>query len=385
MKRLLAFGFGLLLLLLVEGFLHVLPAPDGSRLAAPEDTEAGFQPIMLRGNPYLLWELLPGERTMGEGQRVVVNSQGFRGPERGEKTRPRALALGDSSVYGAGVDQDQVFTAELEKQLPADFVNGAVPGYSTTQALNVLHTKALAYDPDLLIVATLWSDNNFDRFVDREVMATYAAWERSSAGTVYRALSWSRIYGWLSLTLDFAAHGVSARTVGWIRLDDPEAGKRRRVPIDDYAANLAGFCSTMAERGGGVVFVVLPNREDLKPTVDDPPWDPYRQVMRDTAAACKAPLVELPEAFQRSGGGLGSLFIDEMHPTAEGHRLMARTIADALKRVGWPQSPLLVTDPGGPVPTPEDPLDGVGIPVQDWQHDAQQPSRAAPPPPPPGR
>ncbi|MDP6934578.1 MAG: hypothetical protein QGG40_16765, partial [Myxococcota bacterium] len=117
-------------------------AEIGAQLFAPTSTDpepdpGGQPPIMLEGDPYLLWELRPGSRQM-EGGTVTVNSLGFRSSELGPKTRSRVLVLGDSSVHGFGVDDSEVFTTHAAQYVDADFINAGVPGYSSTQALNLL-------------------------------------------------------------------------------------------------------------------------------------------------------------------------------------------------------------------------------------------------------
>lgn len=340
-------------LLLLECVLRVLAPSGGLIQGTPEPTEGDAQAIMMRGSPFLLWELAPGER-QGPGGTVSINSDGFRDKERGSKSMPRVLALGDSSVYGFGVGDTDVFTARLEAEFDAEFINGGVPGYSSTQASNLLWGRGLSLEPDLLLVFTLWSDNNFDTFVDADQIATYAAWRRTGAASVQAVLEHSAIYR----SLEYRMRSSEPGRVSWMELKRQSPSGNRRVPIADYARNLANFCRTMADRNGGVVFVMLPNRDDLTRQEKNPPWVPYRQVMRDTAKACGAPLVDLPSAFARQGQPF--LFLDEMHPSQPGHALMAKTIADTLRGLGWPQTPIRVQAPSQSVVPPIDMFEGKG-------------------------
>jgi len=355
-KRKLGFALlaTLMVLLLIEGLLRVLAPAGGLQQGELEPTEGGAQAIMMRGSPFLLWELAPGSRP-GPGGTVSINESGFRDQERRSKSMPRALAVGDSSVYGFGVDDAGVFTAHLESMFEAEFINGAVPGYSSTQALNLVWGRGLALDPDLLIVATLWSDNNFDTFVDADQIATYAAWRRTGAASIQSALEHSAIYR----RLEYQLRQTEPGRVGWMELKRQTPSGNRRVPIADYARNLGEFCSTMAERDGGVVFVILPNRHDLVGGRSNPPWPPYRSVMRSMAKACNAPLVDLPAAFRSDGRP--HLFLDEMHPSDLGHRLMAETIANKLREQGWPDKPIVVRTPAPLESLPEDPFEGKGV------------------------
>lgn len=345
-------------LLLAEGGARLVPVPAaGASWSVPGDAKSGD--ILLNGNPWLLWELRVGDR-VEQGVPLSVNALGLRDRERGPKARPRAAALGDSSVYGFGVRDEEVFTAVLEARLDADFVNAAVPGYSTFQSLNLLDTRVMGLDPDLLLVANLWSDNNFDSFVDRELLASYAGWEASPLHRARLALEASALFRWLDWSLRVAPQAERARKVGWQLGDqDPRIG-RRRVAIDDYAANLEAMVERMRARGGGVVFVMLANREDLRQRPGTPAWEPYRQVMRDTAWRYGAPLVSLPEVFVASGRSRDALFLDQMHPTALGHTLMADAVATALAEAGWPDRPLRVGRATEPRPDYDDRFEGSG-------------------------
>ena len=343
----------LLGLLVIEGLMRLVAPVGGLLQGQPEETMDGSQAIMMHGNPFLLWELAPGTRQEAGGQ-VTINGNGFRDQNRSSPKRPRAMVLGDSSIYGFGVSDSDVFTTLLENDLQADIINGGVPGYSTTQALNLLWGRGLALDPDLLIVASLWSDNNFDSFVDADQLSRYAAWQRTGQASIQGVLERFAIYR----ALEFAMKKDQAETVSWMELRRQKPSGNRRVPIQQYAANLAEFCTVMADRGGGVVFVVLPNRHDVEGGIEQPPWVPYRSVMRSTARACGAPIVELPEVFRAAGQPF--LFLDEMHPSVPGHQLMAKAIAQKLRQVGWPDQPLQTNAPTQPVTPPKDTFEGKG-------------------------
>ena len=135
-RRKLGFSLvALLVLCLLEGLCRLL-APSGGLMQGARNRQRRCAGIYMRGSPFLLWELAPGER-QGPGGAVSVNADGFRDQARGAKSGPRVLALGDSSVYGFGVGDTDVFTAKLEAAIPGtEFINGGVPGYSSTQALN---------------------------------------------------------------------------------------------------------------------------------------------------------------------------------------------------------------------------------------------------------
>lgn len=316
----------------------------------------------LRGNPYLLWEQAPGLR-VEHGIPAHINRLGLRGPEPEVPKPPgvrRLLATGDSSVYGFRVHDDEVFITVAARLLGGEETqiegwNAAIPGYSTYQTLNMLEMRALALEPDVLVVANLWSDNNFDSFVDRELLDAYSTFEDTGTARLQRALRASAFYRLLHYRINvLQGSAAQARKVGWTVGDGTQIG-RRRVEVNDYAANLERLVQLARARDAQIVFVVLANEDDLKgPRTEPAAWTLYRQVMQDTAARHGAPVVDVPTLFYKSGLGRGELFIDEMHPTATGHRLIAEALAEVLGPWAESGATLLEPDPGAAPPTYQD-------------------------------
>ena len=316
----------------------------------------------LKGNPYLLWEQAPGVR-VEHNIPANINSLGLRGEE---PTMPkpagvrRLLATGDSSVYGFRVRDDEVFitkTAELLGGAEAKIEgwNAAIPGYSTYQTINMLEMRALALEPDVLVIANLWSDNNFDAFVDKELLAAYTTFEGSSTHQMHRLLQGSAFYRLMHYRLTVATGAAAeARKVGWTVGSGKQIG-RRRVEVNDYAENLDRLVEMATRVGAEVVFVLLSNEEDLKGPREEPAaWQLYRDVMRETAKRHGAPLVDVPEMFYKSGLGKQDLFLDEMHPTAKGHGMIAEKLAEALKPWAETGAPLMTAGSGEPRPVYSD-------------------------------
>ena len=158
----------------------------------------------------------------------------------------------------------------------------------------------------------------------------------------------------------FRSAGARARKVGWqVGGDDPRSG-RRRVDINSYAENLDTLCARAQARGVGVVFLLLPNREDLERRSPDPAWRPYRRVMEEEAGRWQAPLVDLRRIFGSSGYTADQLFLDQMHPTPLGHSLMATAVEAALGTVGWPSRSVRLTPPEAALPRYDDRFEGKG-------------------------
>lgn len=312
------------------------------------------------GNPYLLYEYRPGVH-MERHVTVTINSMGLRGPEpvipKPQGVR-RFITTGDSSVFGFGVQDDEVFSAVAGQALgdSVEDISAAVPGYSSYQSINMLRLRALKTEPDLLVIANIWSDNNFDSFVDKEVLAAYAGFEESARGKVVRLMSHSAVFRVLDYRMRIAPAAQAVQRVGWMQSGRAQDG-RRRVAINDYAANLGTLAGIAESAGADVVFMVLANNEDLSLEANaGKAWDPYRTVMRETAARIGAPVIDVPALFIESGLDKETLFLDEMHPTAAGHKIMGDALAAVLKDAAFDKGgTVMAAGSPGPVPVYEDP------------------------------
>ncbi len=343
-----------------EGLARLLGREALQQAASPPPESVEGAPNLL-GNPYLLYEMAPGKRFENDID-VAINAYGLRGPEW-TRDKPagvrRIMALGDSSVYGFGVEDDEVFTARLGQAMgeSVQVINAAVPGYSTYQTINLLQIRALSLEPDLLLVGCIWSDNNFDSFVDRDLLAAYSTFRNHRARAVKETLKRSSLYTILDYKLRVLRKFPEDRRVGWMIGRGEKIGQRR-VPIQEYAANLEIITELAHDAGAEVAFMVLPNREDLTMVHQSgAAWDPYRQVMRDTATRHGAPLMYLPELFEETGLEADELFLDEMHPTAKGHALWADLVLETLDELSWPDGQPAERDPQpSPLPAYEDPF-----------------------------
>ena len=321
---------------------------------AAEDPTLAVMP----GHPYLIYAYRPGTHEE-RGVQVRINSLGLRGPEPARPKPPgvrRLMSTGDSSVFGFGVPEQTTFTAIAASRLGVEPINAGLPGYSTMQTQALLSLRAWRAEPDLVLVANLWSDNTFDTFVDAEVIATLREWDRGPVAAALRLLQHSAVFRVADWNLRVKPSSARVRTVSW-RQDRDATGRlqRRRVALNDYVHNLYAIAGAAQARGASVAFLVLPNREDIEPRPLDagaqgPAWEPYRTALRSTAAAFGAPLIDGPAIVRASGASVDALFLDEMHPTAAGHALLGEAVADSLRTAGWPNATLGAATPPAPVP-----------------------------------
>jgi lysophospholipase L1-like esterase len=97
---------------------------------------------------------------------VKINSKGLRDVEHSsEKSNEakRVLVLGDSFVWGFGVEAEQRFTDILQREMKptidkVEVINAGVSGWSTDQELLWLEKYGLDYNPDLVILLFYQND-----------------------------------------------------------------------------------------------------------------------------------------------------------------------------------------------------------------------------------
>lgn len=94
---------------------------------------------------------------------VRQNRYGYRGPEYDYERsgKRRILFLGDSFVWGFGVENEEIFTHILGKKLQstAEVINMGVSGYGTDQAYLLWKQKARKWNPDdVVLMVTIFTD-----------------------------------------------------------------------------------------------------------------------------------------------------------------------------------------------------------------------------------
>jgi hypothetical protein len=121
-------------------------------------------------HPGIVYELKSNLRGVFQGQPMATNSRGLRDSEYDYAKAPgtvRIAALGDSSLFGWGVQQEETTTEVLERMLNEtkglpriEVLNFATPGYNTAIEAEVFVLKVLRYDPDVVLIN--FNTNDYD-------------------------------------------------------------------------------------------------------------------------------------------------------------------------------------------------------------------------------
>jgi lysophospholipase L1-like esterase len=313
-----------------------LPAPRSPGVDDPQafaqslqaDREAEGLVVHLREDEAAGWSLPPSS-VRKEGNIVVrVNALGLRGPEVAPKApgELRLLSIGDSSIFGVEVEEKYVFSSVAADRIaaarsaPVTAFIGGVPGYDSAQSLTNLRKVGRAVLPDWVLVGCLWSDLYRTDDADRQ------RYRRELVGG-FRGLALWRIARWE------LAPWLAAERVRWIddlsdigTLDGEGLPPRTALPA--YAANLEAIVAEVGRVGARPLFVVLPAPMDFDRTPIPPSVAAYRAVMKRVAAAHGAPVVDGPALFLDRGRL--TWFVDNVHPSGEGHGLLGEATADAI-------------------------------------------------------
>jgi lysophospholipase L1-like esterase len=347
-------AFSLLPGLLLLGAGELATRIAGTEECSPISPQAGDWETM-SGDPYLLWKLEPDTEFRTGRDVTRINSVGLRESLSPSKSKPsnekRIMLTGDSSIYGWGVRDNETYAVRLEEELrhrlrePVEVVNLGVPGYSTEQTLRLLEQVGWSYSPDLLVVSNIFSDCNIDAFQDRQAMRLTMPPE----GRMQTALRSSRLY--CSVQMPWARYqaglnqnpnrvlmpGIPTGPNAAVRLEKLNASIRlSRVPIPQYLENLDTLLAQATERGAKMLLAPLAQEWDVgiwnvpmpKPSPEHVlPWQPYREAQKEWAEKNGVAVISFPQAFARYSGNKQSLFVDNMHPSPVGTKVMAKEVA----------------------------------------------------------
>lgn len=141
----------------------------------------------------------------------MINRNGFRDTRDFDYEKPegvtRILVLGDSFTIGYEVEQDETYSAILERYLTkqghnVEVLNAGMSGSSTAEELVFFEQEGIRYDPDLVVVGFYWNDlddnlkANLYRIEDGSL--TVNSKEYIPAIRIRNRLNSIPLYGWLS-------------------------------------------------------------------------------------------------------------------------------------------------------------------------------------------
>lgn len=300
-------------------------------VGAPEVAPIRRGRFQLSADPRLVFEPVPNVRVEKFADNFydypgASNSLGYRDREHSRKKAPgtyRIVVLGDSIAAGYGVQRtEDVFPARVETDLrraglPVEVLSFAVSGYNTEQEVETLRTRALAFSPDLVLVAYCHNDRRppDPRIIAglRELRGNRHVPRRS---VVDRAFLWSALY----------------RFIRYSVLDSgPRDGAAEAVTREgDTVARSLHELGELSRAGGfKVLLVVFP----FLPQPYEREHGRQHERLAEIARQEGFHALDLRPAFRDCGPPLKDLRFDRYHPTAAGHACAAAAITAALQDI----------------------------------------------------
>jgi lysophospholipase L1-like esterase len=320
----------------------------GSRLLLPGDHITpifGDQELRIRQRPFVGlhpirgFALKPG---FSDGF-YTVDENGFRengvpgkkkaGVDQVHRIKKTILALGESTTFGWGVQDHETYPARLERFFlekdAVEVINAGVPSYTSSQVLiflqEILDQKIVK--PDLILINILWNDIWY---------STIRNWHPD-------ILVYQQPPGWLSFLTThsrfcyFLVMGA-AKEQSHVNVVNQKAFRQ-------YEKNIEQMIRTCRQEDIELAFVVPPFDADHMPEEGLNEFhvrytrdffiqtaQTYVRQLRSIAGTNRVPVIphhlDITHLHQRS------LFMDALHPTAQGNALMARDIYDYVKNQG---------------------------------------------------
>lgn len=298
-------------------------------------------------DPDLAYRLRPNVDTQARGVHVVTNDLGLRGPPVA-KTPPagtrRVLVLGDSVAFGFRLEQPDTFPVLLEHELETreggawEVLNAGVEGYNTRYELAFLRSSLIDLAPETIVLVFNLNDYDYGPVMGPLGVLTLDQSQRMRSSSLAVQSEFLLLLRWL----------IATQGRVWVGDEPPVAtpgpgDTSRFAPFDRYVSALRkqyyqepsderwpqmvdalrGIAELCRARGIRLVVAIVPDGDQIG--VDEPDLTPQRklaEVCRELALDC----VDLQPTFAADSKG-ANLFIDIMHPNAEGQRLMARAVA----------------------------------------------------------
>jgi len=277
------------------------------------------------------------------------NHLGYRDtePASGPGVR-RIVFLGDSVTFGLGVNQDRIYANLLESRLrretgqPWDVANLAIFAYNTVDELAALKEDGLPLKPELVIVQFVMNDFSIPAsgggpapppsFGDRLTAVKNRL--------VYRSALYRRLHQAGTGLAYLAAHDARRR---WFAdtLNDSQPREQlamlKATPDDGRIAAfraLAAIRDTSRAAGARFLVVLMPDEVQLF-------TGRYDGINQRIAAFCRHEGIALADPLPalRASPDRLDLYLDGVHLTETGHRLMATLLFDELRRRGLLESP----------------------------------------------
>ena len=284
------------------------------------------RPIYRRSsNPYLRYELIPSAKSGN----ISVNTDGFRGPEYSitkSANTFRIIMLGDSETFSFMLAQSNALAAQLESLLNQksglvwyEILNFGVEGYNTFQELELLKTKGLKYNPDLIILNYVLNDPEpGEYYFEKTFFIRHSALVRYFSYRIKKAL----------IRRERKRLNIKTEVDNYYYYHQP----KYFVPLKEAMLEMADIAR---ERGSKLVLVIFPCSSIMvKDFKENYPYWPLHKLVKGIKSD-NIIFIDLIEEFNRLNMTPQSVSInyayDESHKDASALKISAQYIYRILK------------------------------------------------------
>jgi len=297
--------------------------------------------IILSDNPALIFEHRPSVEFINKYRvKMNFNSLGFIGKEvRAGKEGIRILGIGDSITEAPYLEEKNRYLNKiqffLEPQInkKIEVINAAVAGYNTAQELELLKSKGLKLQPDLVIVGICLNDS----------VSLAPAIRRNLFGGVIENIrdgSKARYFDFLYQKSDLYKFIYDRLAGSKRRFKKPQAfqdylkGYEFRIPDKDWLLweeNLKGMIKVCRQKNIPILFVIFPTQNKVIRS-EEFTHKPLSNLFNQEGV----PFLDLIHVFKNESDKGEKIYLDYdlIHPSEFGHMITAMVISDYISRSG---------------------------------------------------
>jgi lysophospholipase L1-like esterase len=280
-----------------------------------------------------------------------TNSLGYRNPEIGEKTRPRALFLGDSVTCASFLNEEDTFVRRVERLAtesgePLETINAGMGSIGLEDEFSILMETGLGTQPDVVVLGFYLNDVANSPAVEIRRVPTWLEWSRVAqivARVMPSAGAWEdfkvdseTMSAWQEQVMkdfppgdgnprfepaafnglihkSFSDWGRAWSEGAWERMTPVFRELKRQSEIHDFE----------------LVFLIFPVRAQVRAEFV---YDYPQRRLADLARELDVPMLDLlPTLREAAQSSKEQLFFDHCHHTARGHQVIAEAIHSFLR------------------------------------------------------
>ncbi|HEY2386211.1 MAG TPA: GDSL-type esterase/lipase family protein [Candidatus Binatia bacterium] len=292
------------------------------------------------------FEAKPSNTWTNAGATYTTDGFGFRTHLRGrweDDAGPRIFTLGESSVFGYGLNDDQTWPHLLEEKLRAqrpdpalDVVNAGNNGYTSLQTLIRFYVRVLPHKPTM-VVLYLGPNDLFGTGRDRLLISddilfsgsVAEFWASATRGqnAYARSLLFYVVQQYVPpLAAVMRPPPVEETAATWTPEAHPGDELRQLLATigDAYAENVRTLCLISRSKGVTPVIVTFMHDMDGRRKVL---LDHNNELLRALATEQGVALIDLAAAFESLPDKASYFFTDHYHPSPKGAEFIAAFVA----------------------------------------------------------